>query len=97
MCHMDITIFHKFDDHILKGFVLKYITCLFFLSVVMIFFHQKNCINMYSFKHIINVLIQCLCQVHYVSLVRHCILPVVFNWLQGYITGHITVTQNIPF
>jgi hypothetical protein len=88
---MDIIIFHKFDYHTLKGFMLKNISCLFYLSAIMILFHQKNYINMYSFKLIMNVLIQCLCHAHYVSLVRHCILPVVFIWLQGYIMWHIGI------
>jgi hypothetical protein len=77
--------------------MLKNISGLFYLFVIVIFFFLQRTENMYSFKLIMNVLIQCLCRAYYVSLVRHCILSVVFIWLQGYITEHVTVTQNIPF
>jgi hypothetical protein len=94
---MDITIFHKISwSYFERIYAEKY--QLFILPICNSdFFPPKNCINMYSFKLIMTVLIQCLCHAYYVSLVRHCILSFVFIWLQGYITEHVTVTQNIPF
>jgi hypothetical protein len=87
---MDRTVFHKFDNHTLERiYAEKY--KLFILpicnSVLFFFFHPKNYINRHSFKLIMNVLIQCLCHDHYVSLVRHWNLSLIFIWLQGYITG----------
>jgi hypothetical protein len=80
-----------------KLLIMENIDCLFYLSVIVIFPPQNNCINIYSFKLFMNVLIQSLCHAHYGSLVRHGISSVVFIWLQGYITEHTTVAENFLF